>query len=135
MVFYLVQQFDFPRTQKKQENELQCCGSSKPARQNIYISKSCFSLFLGQDRSEATLIKRFKGEGVRYKAKLIGIDEVSAARGDKLCQDSMMKLKVLCKHFTLNRISLIRLRERNDYTIIMVKKNFFIHLLVHFLGD
>ncbi|CAI9152122.1 unnamed protein product [Rangifer tarandus platyrhynchus] len=47
----------------------------------------------GQDRSEATLIKRFKGEGVRYKAKLIGIDEVAAARGDKLCQDSMMKLK------------------------------------------
>ncbi|XP_040560398.1 disabled homolog 1 isoform X11 [Gallus gallus] len=46
-----------------------------------------------QDRSEATLIKRFKGDGVRYKAKLIGIDEVSAARGDKLCQDSMMKLK------------------------------------------
>lgn len=48
----------------------------------------------GQDRSEATLIRRFKGDGVRYKAKLIGIDEVSAARGDKLCQDSMMKLKV-----------------------------------------
>ncbi|XP_043941456.1 disabled homolog 1 isoform X5 [Protopterus annectens] len=47
----------------------------------------------GQDRTEAALIKRFKGEGVRYKAKLIGIDEVSAARGDKLCQDSMMKLK------------------------------------------
>uniref|UniRef100_A0A8C3QM96 DAB adaptor protein 1 n=1 Tax=Cyanoderma ruficeps TaxID=181631 RepID=A0A8C3QM96_9PASS len=46
-----------------------------------------------RDRSEATLIKRFKGDGVRYKAKLIGIDEVSAARGDKLCQDSMMKLK------------------------------------------
>ncbi|XP_051954262.1 DAB adaptor protein 1a isoform X2 [Xyrauchen texanus] len=47
----------------------------------------------GQDRSEAVLIKRFKGDGVRYKAKLIGIDEVTAARGDKLCQDSMMKLK------------------------------------------
>lgn len=31
---------------------------------------------------------------MRYKAKLIGIDDVSAARGDKLCQDSMMKLKV-----------------------------------------
>ena len=69
---------------------------------NTYISESCFSFFLGQDRSEATLIKRFKGEGVRYKAKLIGIDEVSAARGDKLCQDSMMKLKVLCQHFILN---------------------------------
>ncbi|XP_023650431.1 disabled homolog 1-like isoform X2 [Paramormyrops kingsleyae] len=47
----------------------------------------------GQDRSEAGLIKRFKGDGVRYKAKLIGIDEVTAARGDKLCQDSMMKMK------------------------------------------
>ncbi|XP_062857372.1 DAB adaptor protein 1a isoform X1 [Trichomycterus rosablanca] len=47
----------------------------------------------GQDRSEAVLIKRFKGDGVRYKAKLIGIDEVTAARGDKLCQDSMIKLK------------------------------------------
>uniref|UniRef100_A0A8C5D0Y1 PID domain-containing protein n=1 Tax=Gouania willdenowi TaxID=441366 RepID=A0A8C5D0Y1_GOUWI len=45
------------------------------------------------DRSEATLIRRFKGDGVRYKAKLIGLDEVTAARGDKLCQDSMMKLK------------------------------------------
>ncbi|XP_037105825.1 DAB adaptor protein 1a isoform X7 [Syngnathus acus] len=47
----------------------------------------------GQDRSEATLIRRFKSDGVRYKAKLIGLDEVTAARGDKLCQDSMMKLK------------------------------------------
>uniref|UniRef100_A0A3B4C1L6 PID domain-containing protein n=1 Tax=Pygocentrus nattereri TaxID=42514 RepID=A0A3B4C1L6_PYGNA len=47
----------------------------------------------GQDRSEQALIKRFRGDGVRYKAKLIGIDDVSAARGDKLCQDSMMKLK------------------------------------------
>uniref|UniRef100_A0A3P8XM29 PID domain-containing protein n=1 Tax=Esox lucius TaxID=8010 RepID=A0A3P8XM29_ESOLU len=47
----------------------------------------------GQDRTEAGLIRRFKGDGVRYKAKLIGLDEVTAARGDKLCQDSMMKLK------------------------------------------
>uniref|UniRef100_A0A3B3CSC7 DAB adaptor protein 1a n=2 Tax=Oryzias melastigma TaxID=30732 RepID=A0A3B3CSC7_ORYME len=47
----------------------------------------------GQDRSEAALIRRFKGDGVRYKAKLIGLDEVTSARGDKLCQDSMMKLK------------------------------------------
>uniref|UniRef100_A0A3Q2XM70 DAB adaptor protein 1b n=1 Tax=Hippocampus comes TaxID=109280 RepID=A0A3Q2XM70_HIPCM len=47
----------------------------------------------GQDRTETVLIKRFRGDGVRYKAKLIGIDEVTAARGDKLCQDSMMKLK------------------------------------------
>ncbi|XP_077963884.1 disabled homolog 1 isoform X12 [Gasterosteus aculeatus] len=47
----------------------------------------------GQDHSEAALVRRFRGEGVRYKAKLIGMDEVAAARGDRLCQDSMMKLK------------------------------------------
>ncbi len=54
----------------------------------------CVCVSAGQDRSEATLIRRFRGDGVRYKAKLIGMDEVTAARGDKLCQDSMMKLKV-----------------------------------------
>ncbi|XP_049453248.1 DAB adaptor protein 1b isoform X3 [Epinephelus fuscoguttatus] len=61
----------------------------------------------GQDRSEAGLIKRFRGDGVRYKAKLIGIDEVTAARGDKLCQDSMMKLKVLMHHHSVHEISYI----------------------------
>lgn len=55
----------------------------------------CVCVSAGQDRSEAALIRRFKGDGVRYKAKLIGLDEVTAARGDKLCQDSMMKLKVM----------------------------------------
>lgn len=54
----------------------------------------CVCVSAGQDRSEATLIRRFRGDGVRYKAKLIGLDDVTAARGDKLCQDSMMKLKV-----------------------------------------
>uniref|UniRef100_A0A8C7FM71 Secreted protein n=1 Tax=Oncorhynchus kisutch TaxID=8019 RepID=A0A8C7FM71_ONCKI len=37
---------------------------------------------------------RFQGDGVRYKAKLIGVDCVPAAQGDKMCLDSMMKLKV-----------------------------------------
>ncbi|XP_068197290.1 disabled homolog 1-like isoform X2 [Antennarius striatus] len=60
-----------------------------------------------QDRTEAGLIKRFRGDGVRYKAKLIGIDEVTAARGDKLCQDSMMKLKVLLHHHSVHEISYI----------------------------
>ncbi|XP_005171171.2 DAB adaptor protein 1b isoform X15 [Danio rerio] len=54
-----------------------------------------FSVFTvtGQDRSEQALIQRYRGDGIRYKAKLIGIDDVTATRGDKLCQDSMMKLK------------------------------------------
>lgn len=37
---------------------------------------------------------RFSGDGVRYKAKLIGVDPVADAEGDKMCLDSMMKLKV-----------------------------------------
>lgn len=58
------------------------------------LQSECVCVSAGQDRSETALIRRFKGDGVRYKAKLIGLDEVTAARGDKLCQDSMMKLKV-----------------------------------------
>lgn len=46
------------------------------------------------EKTDEYLLSRFQGDGVRYKAKLIGIDDVSEARGDKMCQDSMMKLKV-----------------------------------------
>uniref|UniRef100_A0A3Q2WWG1 PID domain-containing protein n=1 Tax=Haplochromis burtoni TaxID=8153 RepID=A0A3Q2WWG1_HAPBU len=38
-------------------------------------------------------MSRFHGEGVRYKAKLIGMDPVPDALGEKMCRDSMMKLK------------------------------------------
>ncbi|XP_078479433.1 disabled homolog 1-like isoform X2 [Lampetra planeri] len=47
----------------------------------------------GQDKSDTALIQRFKGDGVRYRAKMIGVDSVAAARGDRMCQDSMIKLK------------------------------------------
>lgn len=76
----------------------------------------CLCVSAGQDRSEAALIRRFKGDGVRYKAKLIGLDEVTAARGDKLCQDSMMKLKVR-KVFLPLRIYFLKLPKGagNDF--------------------
>lgn len=45
------------------------------------------------EKTDEYLLGRFHGDGVRYKAKLIGIDDVPEARGDKMCQDSMMKLK------------------------------------------
>lgn len=45
------------------------------------------------EKTDEYLMGRFQGDGVRYKAKLIGIDDVPEARGDKMCQDSMMKLK------------------------------------------
>ncbi|XP_069483275.1 disabled homolog 2 isoform X2 [Ambystoma mexicanum] len=47
----------------------------------------------GPEKTDEFLLARFKGDGIRYKAKLIGVDEVPEARGDKMSQDSMMKLK------------------------------------------
>ncbi|XP_070599511.1 disabled homolog 2 isoform X1 [Erythrolamprus reginae] len=47
----------------------------------------------GLEKTEEFLLARFQGDGVKYKAKLIGIDDVPEARGDKMSQDSMMKLK------------------------------------------
>jgi len=37
---------------------------------------------------------RFHGEGVSFKAKLIGILEVSEARGDRMCQAALADLKM-----------------------------------------
>ncbi|XP_062389699.1 disabled homolog 2 isoform X2 [Sardina pilchardus] len=45
------------------------------------------------EKTEEYLVTRFQGDGVRYKAKLIGVDDVPEPRGDKMSQDSMMKLK------------------------------------------
>lgn len=61
---------------------------------NYSLTPSICPVCVGQDRSEQVLVQRFRGDGIRYKAKLIGIDDVTTTRGDKLCQDSMMKLKV-----------------------------------------
>uniref|UniRef100_A0ABI7WW61 PID domain-containing protein n=1 Tax=Felis catus TaxID=9685 RepID=A0ABI7WW61_FELCA len=47
----------------------------------------------GSEKTDEYPLARFKGDGVKYKAKLIGIDDVPDARGDKMSQDSMMKLK------------------------------------------
>ncbi|XP_064833591.1 disabled homolog 2-like isoform X1 [Oncorhynchus masou masou] len=47
------------------------------------------------EKTDEYLLSRFQGDGVRYRAKLIGIDYVPEARGDKMSQDSMMKLKGL----------------------------------------
>ncbi|KAK1796916.1 hypothetical protein P4O66_001002 [Electrophorus voltai] len=58
-----------------------------------HLKSQNYTRSVGQRCGEQALIKRFRGDGVQYKAKLIGIEAVSAARGDKLCQDSMVKLK------------------------------------------
>lgn len=40
---------------------------------------------------------RFAGEGVTFKAKLIGIDPVSSPRGDAMCKNAMLRLKAIVK--------------------------------------
>ena len=59
----------------------------------LYFLCSCFP---GGTRTLSDSISRFHGDGVRYKAKLIGVDPVPDAQGEKMCWDSMMKLKVVC---------------------------------------
>nr|XP_019953930.1 PREDICTED: disabled homolog 2-like [Paralichthys olivaceus] len=44
-------------------------------------------------RSPGDTASRFHGDGVRYKAKVIGVDPVPDSQGEKMCWDSMMKLK------------------------------------------
>lgn len=50
-----------------------------------------------KDRIDKNSPSRFFGDGVSFKGKLIGVDTVSDARGDKMCQEAMTKLKVNVK--------------------------------------
>lgn len=52
-----------------------------------YIS---FRSFLYIDRNDPG---RFFGDGVIFKAKLIGILEVGEARGDRMCQEALQVWK------------------------------------------
>ncbi|XP_077203146.1 disabled homolog 2 isoform X4 [Paroedura picta] len=69
--------------------------SSQPAQQQapVKTQPSKKEKKKGSEKTDEFLLARFQGDGVRYKAKLIGIDDVPEARGDKMSQDSMMKLK------------------------------------------
>uniref|UniRef100_T1L0Q0 PID domain-containing protein n=1 Tax=Tetranychus urticae TaxID=32264 RepID=T1L0Q0_TETUR len=41
--------------------------------------------------------EKFAGQGITFKAKLIGIDPVTGPRGDKMCQSALQRLKALIK--------------------------------------
>ncbi|KAJ1524136.1 hypothetical protein ONE63_010666 [Megalurothrips usitatus] len=65
---------------------------------------------------------RFMGEGVSFKAKLIGILEVAEARGDRMCQDALADLKMAIRaagehkqRITIN-IAIDGLRLRDEKT-------------------
>lgn len=45
----------------------------------------------------ATDPERFRGSGISFRAKIIGVDEVPEPRGDKMCQESLQKLKAIVR--------------------------------------
>nr|XP_043900439.1 disabled homolog 2-like [Solea senegalensis] len=66
---------------------------SCPAPSQAAVRPWLSSIARGATRTPGNTADRFHGDGVRYKAKLIGVDPVSDSQGDKMCWDSMMKLK------------------------------------------
>ncbi|XP_035764097.1 disabled homolog 1-like [Neolamprologus brichardi] len=69
--------------------ETQQTAGSFPALSQTTVTAS----ITGATMVSMDTMSRFHGEGVRYKAKLIGMDPVPDAIGEKMCRDSMMKLK------------------------------------------
>uniref|UniRef100_A0A3P8WVB0 PID domain-containing protein n=1 Tax=Cynoglossus semilaevis TaxID=244447 RepID=A0A3P8WVB0_CYNSE len=65
------------------------CPAPSQAAVRPWISSST----RGNSGTPAVAISRFHGDGVRYQAKLIGVDPVPDSQGGKMCWDSMMKLK------------------------------------------
>lgn len=80
-------------------------------------------LSLQLDKNETS---RFLGEGVSFKAKLIGILEVSEARGDRMCQEALSDLKTAIRaagehkqRITIN-VAIDGLRLRDEKTGVSV---------------
>lgn len=73
---------------------------------------------------------RFLGDGVSFKAKLIGILEVSEARGDRMCQEALADLKMAIRaagehkqRITIN-IAIDGLRLRDEKTGVSMLINY-----------
>lgn len=83
------------------------------------------------------------GDGVSFKAKLIGILEVSEARGDRMCQEALFDLKVAIRaagehkqRITINvAIDGLKLRDEKtgvSYTISNYQKIILKLIYIHY---
>ncbi|XP_029004800.1 disabled homolog 1-like [Betta splendens] len=70
-------------------------AGSCPAPGQTAVRTRLRSSTRGATKTPGETVSRYHGDGVRYKAKLIGVDPVPEAQGEKMCWDSMMKLKGL----------------------------------------
>lgn len=100
------------QTLRKKTSPLKC---SNDLIKCVFI----LQLLLFLDKNETS---RFLGEGVSFKAKLIGILEVSEARGDRMCQEALADLKMAIRaagehkqRITIN-IAIDGLRLRDEKT-------------------
>ncbi|XP_034738549.1 disabled homolog 1-like isoform X4 [Etheostoma cragini] len=74
-------------------------------------------------RTPSDTTSRFHGDGVRYKAKLIGVDPVPDAQGEKMCWDSMMKLKAVLYDHDRSRISSLTKDESDPRALAYVSQH------------
>ena len=51
--------------------------------------------------------QRFHGVGINFKAKLIGVEDVAQANGDKMCQEAIQRLKAGIKESGDHKLRLI----------------------------
>jgi len=67
--------------------------------------------------------ERFRGEGQKFRAKLIGIDQVPNSRGDKMCQEVILKQKSIVTASGLHKQRLIVQVTLEGITVIDADSN------------
>lgn len=106
----------------------------------LYLLKTKFDQIPGTDKNEPG---RFLGEGVSFRAKLIGVLEVPEARGDRMCQEALADLKMAIRAAGEHKqriqvhVAIDGLRLRDDktgvslvtslYRPLQIDRLFFVH--------
>lgn len=72
-------------------------SASLPSLDETEVSGTAEEVVAGITGDQQDPAIRFAGEGVTFKAKLIGVDPVPAPRGDAMCKNAMSRLKAIVK--------------------------------------